>query len=415
MGLWEDLLTHQLNFIMVPLQIFIIVATFYYMILSIFGLWRKKERELFEPKKTFALVVAAHNEEKVIGPLVQNLKSLDYPDQLYDIYIVADNCSDQTATTARQAGALVKERFNLEKRGKGFALEWMFEKLFAMKKQYDGIVVFDADNLVKPNFLREMNNKLCQGHQIVQCYLDSKNPFDTWITGTFSIAFWQTNRLLQLARYNLGLSNILGGTGMCFTSEVLKRFGWGAHSLTEDLEFTMKCMLNGIKTTWAHDAVIYDEKPLTFMQSWHQRKRWAQGHVDIALRYFFKLLHRGIVDRKMYMIDGALHLFQPFLVMLGVLFVIINLISSGANYTLLFTYVMPLEGWQILTIFQFLQPVLALALDGIDRRSYKYLPFYPLFIYSWVPIVFLGVLYKNRKEWSHTVHTRNLNYHEMVK
>lgn len=405
-----------LNGIMIPVQLIIIIFTFYYFILSIFGLYRRRETKVSVPEKTFAMVIAAHNEEKVIEPLIDNLFQMDYPRELYDVFVVADNCTDKTALIARKAGASVHQRFNTIKKGKGFALEWMFHRLFRMERQYDAVVIFDADNLVKENFLFEMNNKLCQGEKIVQCYLDSKNPFDTWVTNTFSIAFWITNRLLQLARYNIGLSNVLGGTGMCISTEVLKQFGWGATSLTEDLEFSMKALSHGVKTSWAHDAVVYDEKPLTFVQSWHQRKRWAQGQVDVAGRYFFPLLLRGIKERKMTYIDAAVHLFQPALVMIATFFMLTNLVSAfQPHYTHLFSLVMPWTGWQILSAIQYVYPVAALALDRLPWRAYLGLILYPVFIYSWIPIVFLGFINRKDKQWSHTVHTRSISYEDVNK
>ncbi|WP_153726668.1 glycosyltransferase family 2 protein [Heliorestis convoluta] len=399
---------------MVPLQFLIIFCTFYYLILSLFGFWRKKEGPPASPSKSFALVVAAHNEEAVIGPLVENLKELEYPRELYEIFIVADNCSDRTAAIAREAGAQVHERFNEEQRGKGYALEWMFEKIFRMERQFDAVVIFDADNLVKPNFLLEMNTKLEQGHQIVQCYLDSKNPFDTWVTATFSIAFWHINRLIQLARYNLGLSNILGGTGMCISTETLRQYGWGATSLTEDLEFSMKALLNGVKTTWAHEAIIYDEKPLKFKQSWNQRKRWAQGHVDCFFRYFPQLLWKGLRTGNFSMLDGAIHLFQPALVMIVTFFLMMNFFLHG-SYTQVFGLMNDLSLWQLLSYVQLALPFAALLLDKVDRRAFKWVLLYPFFIYTWVPIVFLGFLHRNKRDWSHTVHTRGLSYNEVIK
>lgn len=402
--------------IMIPVQVIIIFFTFYYFALAMFGLYRKKEKKILTPEKSFALVVAAHNEEKVIGPLVENLLQLEYPKELYDVFVVADNCVDKTALIARNAGAMVHQRFNDTKKGKGYALEWMFHRLFRLERQYDAVIIFDADNLVKENFLVEMNSKLCQGDKIIQCYLDSKNPFDTWVTNTFSISFWLTNRLLQLARFNIGLSNVLGGTGMCISTDVLRKFGWGATSLTEDLEFSMKALVHGVKTTWAHDAIVYDEKPLTFAQSWRQRKRWAQGQVDVAGRYFFTLLFKGFRERKLTYIDASVHLFQPALVMIATFFMLINLVSAfQTHYTHIFSLVMPWSGWQILSAFQYLYPVVALTLDRLPWRSYLGLILYPVFIYSWIPIVFLGFLKRNDKQWSHTQHTRSISYDEVVR
>jgi cellulose synthase/poly-beta-1,6-N-acetylglucosamine synthase-like glycosyltransferase len=402
--------------IMMPVQLIIIFFTFYYFILSVFGLFRRKEEKILQPEKTFAIVVSAYNEEAVIAPLVHNLLRLEYPKELYDVFVVADNCTDKTALVARQAGALVHRRFHDTKRGKGYALEWMFARLFKMERQYDAVVIFDADNLVKKNFLLEMNNKLCQGDKIIQCYLDSKNPFDTWVTNAFSICFWLTNRLLQLARYNTGkLSNVLGGTGMCIHMDVLKQIGWGATSLTEDLEFSVKALTHGIKTTWAHDAVVYDEKPLTFARAWYQRKRWAQGQVDVFNRYFFVLLGKAITERKLMYFDTAVHLFQPALVLIASLFMLTNVVlMCQAQYTMILFMLMPWTGWQILSAIQYVYPVAALALDRLPWRAYLGLILYPVFIYSWIPIVFLGFLHSKEAQWSHTLHTRSISYEDVA-
>ncbi len=404
-----------LNVIMIPIQVIIITLTFYYFVLSLFSLYRKKEKKILTPEKSFALVVAAHNEQAVIGPLVENLLSLEYPQELYDVFVVADNCTDRTALIAKNAGANVFQRFNSEKRGKGYALEWMFHRLFKMEKQYDAVIIFDADNLVKENFLQEMNSKLCQGDKIIQSYLDSKNPYDTWVTNAFSINFWISNRLLQLSRYNLGLSNVLGGTGMCISTDVLKEYGWGATSLTEDLEFSVKALMHGVKTTWAHDAIVYDEKALTFMQAWNQRKRWAQGQVDVAGRYLLPLIFKGIKERKFMYFDTAVHLFQPALVMLATFFTLTNTVSIfQGSYSQIFSSVVPWTAWQILSAIQLVYPVAALALERIPWRAYVGLIYFPIFIYSWIPIVFLGFLHRKDKQWSHTEHVRSISYEEVV-
>ncbi|QDR80643.1 glycosyltransferase family 2 protein [Sporomusa termitida] len=403
------------DYIMIPMQLIIVFFTLYYFIIAFFGIWKRHEDKITTPKNTFAVIVAAHNEEQVIGQLVENLHVLNYPQELYDIYVVADNCKDSTAQIARNAGALVYERFNLEQRGKGYAMEWMFEKLFALKKQYDAVVVFDADNLVDPNFLSEMNNRLCKGEKVIQGYLNAKNPNDTWIAATFAISFWVVNHIWHLAKYNLGLSSVLGGTGMCISADILKKFGWGATCLTEDMEFTMKTLLIGIRTTWAHDAIVYDEKPLTFMQSCKQRKRWAQGHFDVAGRYIPKLLAEGIRRRDIRILDGVLHLVQPHFLILSTTFVILSYVYHIVPfYTNILYMVLPIEVWRIIFIGQYVFPILILAKIRANWKTWFYLLLYPLFVYSWIPITFLGFLHRNDRNWSHTEHTRSISYRDML-
>lgn len=411
-----DLLALLFNIIMVLVQGLIIVVTLYYSTLALIGIHRRKEKKDFNPVKRFAVVVAAHNEEPVIGPLVENLRNLDYPRELFDIFVVADNCTDRTAVIARQAGAHVYQRFNDSKKGKGYALEWIFNKIFQLDEEYDAVVIFDADNLVKTNFLKEMNNKLCQGEKIVQGYIDSKNPYDTWVTNTFSIAFWMMNRLIQLSRFNLGISNVLAGTGMCISCDVLKRFGWGAHSLTEDLEFTMKALAHGIKTSWAHDAIVYDEKPLNFMQSCRQRKRWAQGQVVCAERFLGVLLFKAFKEKKLMYFDAAMHLFQPYFLMLATSFLFIQTLSFLQPYYInVFIDIIPFTVWQTITGIASFFPVVALYLDKIPWKAYWGLILYPVFMYSWIPIIFVGYMHRHRKEWSHTRHTRSINYRDVAR
>ncbi|WP_425061001.1 hypothetical protein SCACP_17680 [Sporomusa carbonis] len=403
------------DYIMIPMQLIIVFFTLYYFIIAFFGICKRREEKITTPKNTFAVIVAAHNEEKVIGQLVENLHVLNYPKELYDIYVVADNCKDHTAQIARNAGAIVYERFNLEQRGKGYALEWMFEKLFGLNRHYDAVVVFDADNLVDPNFLKEMNNRLCKGEKVIQGYMDAKNPNDTWIAATFAISFWVVNHIWHLAKYNLGLSSVLGGTGMCISTDILKKYGWGATCLTEDMEFTMKVLLNGIRTTWAHDAIVYDEKPLTFKQSWNQRKRWAQGHFDCANRFIPKLLAEGIKRRDIRILDGVLHLFQPHFLILSTVFVLLSyLYHIVPFYTNILYMVLPIEVWTIIAVGQYVFPMIVLAKIRAHWKSWLYMIFYPLFVYSWIPITFLGYLHRNDRNWSHTQHTRSLSYRDIL-
>lgn len=404
----------------------VFIISMYYLFLSFFGIIRFKPKVKVEPKKSFALIVAAHNEEMVIQDIVNSLNIIDYPKELYDIFVIADNCNDKTALKARQAGAIVCERFNKEQRGKGYALEWMFDKIFKMEKKYDSVVVFDADNLVSKGFLNEMNRMLCKGYKVVQGYLDSKNPKDTWITGSYSIAFWTSNRMFQLSRSNLGLSNQLGGTGFCIDTDTLKELGWGATCLTEDLEFTCKLVLNGHKVGWAHDAVIYDEKPLTLVQSWSQRKRWMQGFADVSSRYFFKLLKKSIKEFNFVALDCALYSIQPIVIILVGIAAILNavnylgkapqIISNVINALQSTSSLLVMISGALIIIMQFIYTPFILVLEKkLNFKIFIYYIIYPIYAITWLPISIQGIIDKDKKEWSHTLHTRSINIKELEK
>lgn len=407
-----------LDFFIVALQIVLFPVAAFYFVVSIFGWVKRKEESAdnYKPVKRFAMVVAAHNEEKVIGNIVKNLASVDYPKDMYDIFVIADNCTDNTAKIARENGAQAFERFDDYKKGKGFALEWMFDKIFKMEKKYDAVCVFDADNLVSLNFLKEMNKHLCKGHQVIQGYLDSKNPLDSIISCSHSIAYWINNRLFQLARYYLGLSAEIGGTGFTVDIEVLKEIGWGATSLTEDLEFTMKLVLKGKKAYWANNAIVYDEKPLTMAQSWRQRKRWMQGQADCACRYFKKLMTKAVKKRDWVAFDCALYAIYPLIMVMSGFGLILNVIRF-----LLFTSpsdIVTMDFALSALYFFFLTyyGLIFIILEGkLSLKVVWYFALFPFYSLTWLPIIIQGYIDKDKKEWVHTLHTRALDINQMGK
>lgn len=410
-------MTHYMDIIMIPIQIIVAFYSIYYFVLAIFGLWRRKEKKILTPKSRFALIVAAHNEKEVIEALVDNLFMLNYPQELYDVYVVADNCTDNTAQLARDRGAIVFERFNKELVGKGYAMDWMFQRVLSLDKEYDAFCMFDADNLVHLDFLTEMNSRLLKGEVVIQGYLSAKNPTDTWVSATFAMMFWVVNHLWHLAKYNIGLSTALGGTGMCIATKIIRQYGWGCNCLTEDMEFSMKVLYEGnVRTTWAHDAVVYDEKPLTFMQSWRQRKRWAQGHFDCAGRYIIPLFIKGIKTGNIRMLDGIIQMSQPHFMLISTFFLILTYLNAWFPIYSNILYnntVMPAEFWVGIGIFQYILPIFILFKIRVPKKVWLYVPLYPVFIYSWIPITFLGFLDRHKKVWSHTEHTRGLSVHDM--
>jgi len=394
-----------IQYILVPLFI-------YQFVISIFGWFKRKEKEPDNciPNNRFAVIVAAYNEEKVIGNIVNNLKSLNYPKDKYDIFVVADNCDDNTAKIAQQNGATVYERFDKTKKGKGYALEWMFEKILKSDNKYDAVCIFDADNLVSKNFLTEMDKHICKGHKVIQGYLDSKNPLDSLISASYSISYWLSNRLFQLARYYLGLSCEIGGTGFVIATDVLKEIGWGATCLTEDLEFTIKLILRGQKVYWADKAVVYDEKPVTLSQSWRQRKRWMQGQADCACRYIKSLLYKFIKDKDIVALDCALYVIQPMLFVLGGILLFLNLLKliSLHNFNNLFD----LKILESVILFLTSTYISIIFLFAEKKNSFKIILYFfliPLYNLTWIPIIIQGYIDKNKRDWVHTIHTKALD------
>ncbi len=416
----QSLFVNLIFYISELIQILVFIAGCYFFGISVFGWIKKKEKlsRTIVPQKKFALVVAAHNEELVIGHIIDSLFKLNYPRNLFDVFVIADNCTDNTAVIARKLGAKVHIREDASKRGKGHALEWMFGRIFSMDTTYDAIAVFDADNLVSPNFLLEMNKQMCKGFKVVQGYIDSKNPYDSWITCSYSIAFWLSNRIFQLPRYYLRLSCGLCGTGFCIDTSILKSLKWGATCLTEDLEYTMKLALNGVRIGWAHEAVVYDEKPITLKQSWHQRKRWMQGHAECAQKYLGALFKKAFFKGDLTSLDCALYLFQPIrFIFVGLMTVMMWVQTVYPQFPIYSVqYVFPVQVWYLMGLFEILYgPLVILAEKKFSLKVILGFIIYPYYCLTWVPITIQGFMEKNNKEWNHTVHTRQISISELKK
>lgn len=265
---------------------------------------RAKRARADAPLRRYAVLISGRNEELVIGELVKSLKDQDYPEELLDIYVIADNCTDGTAEAARAAGAEVFERFDQVAKGKSHALDYALHRIANMhgdeegRTPYAGYFVFDADNVVDPGFVRAMNATFNEGFQVLTSYRNSKNYDSNWVSAGSALWFLREAKFLSNARYLLGSSCAISGTGFLISADILETDGgWIHHLLTEDIEFSTDCISHGIRIGYCRDAVLYDEQPTTFRDSWRQRLRWAKGFYQVLIRYGRGLL-RGICTNK---------------------------------------------------------------------------------------------------------------------
>ncbi|MCD8356205.1 MAG: glycosyltransferase family 2 protein [Clostridia bacterium] len=262
---------------------------------------RKKKHE--EPPVAlhrYAAIISARNESKVIGQLLDTVNSQNYPSELLDAIVIADNCTDDTAQVARDHGAIVYERFNKEEVGKGYALNYAFQHIAQDMgdSYYDAYVIIDADNLLDENYFAEMNKTFCKGYRIMTSYRNSKNFGSNWISAGYSLWFMREAKFLNNARMMLGTSCAVSGTGFLVASEIIReRGGWNYHLLTEDIEFTVDTVIRGENIGYCSGAMLYDEQPTTFEQSWTQRLRWAKGFYQIVVGYGGKL-SGGIITKR---------------------------------------------------------------------------------------------------------------------
>ena len=285
------------------LALTISAAYFYQLVYLMYGIISLKKPWIFiaGQEHRYAVMISARNEEEVIGELIASLKAQNYPKDKLDIYVVADNCTDRTADAAREAGAIVYERFDQVHKGKGFALGYLLHELRADvgESGYDGFFVFDADNIVDENFVAEMNKVFDTGdYAALTSYRNSKNFADNWISAGYGLWFMRETRFLNFPRMLLGTNCAISGTGFLISAGVVKENGgWPYHLLTEDIEFSANCALKGQRIGYCETAILYDEQPTTFRQSWDQRLRWSKGFYQVDFKYGLDLVKGCFTNR----------------------------------------------------------------------------------------------------------------------
>lgn len=357
----------------------------------------------------FALVIPAHNEERVLGDLLKNLRALDYPQDLVDLWVICDHCTDRTQQIAEQHGAVALLRTEGPP-GKGNVLDWGLSEIFRRKgkEHYDACAFFDADNRVMHNFLRVMNDHLQVGHQAMQAFLDIKNPSTNWITRTIFVEQHSSNFLWQGGKVRLHGGNYLIGTGMCIKADILAEIGWKVESAVEDLEMSLKLALRGIRIYWVEETRVYDEVPIQLRIMWHQRQRWAVGLWKCLLRYTGPCLWRGLITANGRLWDMVVYMFNPIFVLLSLFYLILN----GINAIFGIIYFPPDP---LMTYFGTIFGIL-FAFSGVLFSRIPILPNLPyiLIYYSLIPIVstaeYVVSLFRLRKKtWFHTPHSLTLD------
>ena len=237
----------------------------------------------FKPAKNkhkYAILIAARNEKNVIGNLLDSINKQDYPKELITTFVVADNCTDNTAEIARKHGAICYERFDNEHKTKGFALQYLLEKIGEDygRMSFEGYFIFDADNLLNGNYISKMNDAFDSGEKIITSYRNTKNFDENWIASTYAIHWIRSIRCNHRARSVLRLATNIQGTGFLFASEIVKD-GWKYTSLTEDRALTADAVAQGYQITYNDEAMFYDEQPTSLKIALRQRLRWSKGHL----------------------------------------------------------------------------------------------------------------------------------------
>lgn len=398
-----------MNILMLVLTTIGTVYGLWFVAVAVVGSFKKHQKPgRAERILRFAVVVPARNEASVVGHLVRSLMNQSYPRESYDVFVVPNGCTDNTAVVARTAGARVIECTE-KTRSKGDVLRFAFSEI-PRAGIYDAYCILDADNLAAPGFLRAANDSLNEGWEICQGYRDSKNPADSWIAGSTSVFFWMMNRFYNRPRAALHMSAALNGTGIILRTSLVERLGWNVRSLTEDLEYSAICAVNGIKIGYAADAVVYDEQPLGLKDSMVQRRRWFSGgmqcfralglgllrrHSTHALDMF--LIFSGWIMQIMTMLPGIIGVWSLWRAYMAGALAVKTIVLMGAL----------LGALSYLAVVFFV--LLLLRLEGKRaRRMASTILLFPLFLVTWIPANLWAIVTKPPK-WTQIAHVRSVD------
>lgn len=400
------------------MDIFIIFYALYYIITGLFAFYNKNGKiRKYKAKTKFAILIAARNEEKVIGNLLDSLNKQNYPKELYDIFVIPNNCTDKTREIAVNKGATIID-CQVPVSSKGDALKFSFKFMLQNYPEYEAYCIFDADNIVHPNFLKRMNDAKLAGYKVAQGYRDSKNPSDTWISSCYSLYYLVQNYFFNQARMNMGWSSSINGTGFMVSKEVITEYGFNTMTLTEDIEFAAQCALNNVKIAFVKDAITYDEQPLSFSQSWKQRKRWSIGTFQCLFKYSGKLLKEGVKRKIPQSIDMSLFFLAPIMQVLTfimiLLFVVYNILGIHISDFISILYdnkVYSLIIGYLITVFVTLFVVLVEKKK--IKNTFKGILTLSIFMLTWIPINIV-CLVKREQVWEPIEHKRTIDIDTIV-
>lgn len=378
-----------------------------------------------EPKKLakIGIVISARNESRVIGNLIESIRKNDYPKDKYEIFVIADNCTDNTAQLCRELGCTVFQRQDTQKVGKGYALNYLFTLLHTDPVWKDRVpeayLILDADNLIKPNYLWEMNRVFDKGYGMVTSYRNSKNMGKNWLTAGYGYWFLHEARHLNNARMMLRTSCAISGTGFLISTQWVKKFrNWDFFTLTEDIQCSTEYALSGNAVGYSAAAEFYDEQPETLAQAWRQRERWAKGFYQVFGKYGKALL--AGCTRRFACYDVLTTIFPALMITLS-LFLVLPAVGLmcylGGDMANALRAAHAL--WCYVIMFYFLMVNIA-ALVVITEwkkllcpvgKRIGYVFTFPFFMFTYIPIS-LTALFK-KVEWKPIYHGNSITLEEL--
>ncbi len=400
----------MIQFIYYTLFLITLLYGIYFVITGLLAFKTEEPRIKKYPAKTkFAILIAARNESLVIGDLIKSLKEQNYPTNLYDIYSIINNCTDNTLEVAKRAGSKIIN-VNTPVKSKGEVLKFAFNRL--KKKDYDAYIVFDADNVVHPEFLKLMNDAYQTGYKVAQGRKDSKNIKDNWLSASYSLFYYIQNFFFNKSRMKIDAAAAINGTGFMVAKQFIDD-GFDPKTVTEDIELSMMCVLRNTKIAYIEEAITYDELPTKFIDSWHQRSRWSKGIIDCSRLYRKDLFKKFLKDRDFSALDKILFSIAPHIQILACILTItlgiFNILGIELNDIFSYFFSLGLVFFMITYMLGVILNIFVLMFYNRDIDDCLHGIFlFSVFLITWIPINAI-CLVKKDLTWVPIEHNKKVN------
>lgn len=356
-------------------------------------------------KGKFAILIPARDESRVIEELLNSILNQTRKIDSDDVYVIVEEESDKTVEIVKNKNMNIVFRHDLSKKRKGYALDDAIKEILEQKKHYDAYFIFDADNVLDKDYIKNMEKAYESGYDIGIGYRNTKNGNDSVIATASSLTFSMINTLGNEHKTKCNNTLTISGTGFYIKGDIVEKLGgYPFNSLTEDYELTLYATLNDLTTTYVKNAIFFDEQPVKYNITINQRTRWIKGFFEARKKYIPLLLKKEInknFSSSFHQIMGVTPYILLIIGLLGILLI---------NY-------FNVKNTIVLILFVYLIMVLITSIMVLKEKSYlninnkmkiKVILYNPIFLTTYIICLFKAILNKDVK-WLKIEHSKSLD------
>ena len=380
----------------------------------IFGIFIMKTNKLKpikrENNERYAILIPARDESRVIDGLLTSIDNQTRKINSKDVYVIVESMSDKTVDITRKHNMNIVLRHDLTKKRKGYALDDAVKEILSKNIRYDAYFIFDADNVLDKNYIKEMEKSINKGYDIGIGYRNTKNS-NNLVSAASSLTFSMINTIANEMKVKYHNSLTISGTGYYIRGYLIEKWeGFIFHTLTEDYEFTLYSTFNDLTSTYNKKAIFYDEQPTSFIVSIKQRARWAKGYFQARCKYISNMYNENIIEgpNSSSKINEFIGIKPIISIIVGVLLFLINaLITKPFNIFLKYLVVILLSIYIVLFAFTFIMIMKEkMHLNMSSKMRIKVIFYNPIFLASYL-ICVLVLLFDRNLGWDKIEHKKN--------